>query len=361
MTDSQLEFSVDAAKSNFICRTSLLEPYKEGLMFLLQKAGSESGVRAVYRVESGPITVIFKTISCSATDSEAIRQIKDEIDLSIKAYQIARDGVVALISFKKIEKTDLNETIFEIVYEYGGDNFLTAFKDANGQKIMDAMETVAKIMARLESENIFHSDIKPENIVISNGVVKLVDFGVSMKFDTKTSMLVTKELMGGTSLYLPPEVLETEKGKPTTVDAYSWGITLYQLLTGRTKDNLIKDQKLQTPNYKAFLDNVQKFLDENVTDENVKRKAKIILPKVLAFNPNERPNFFEIIKMLSTEEEYKQELEKTKQILEETKQELIKVTKERDVLKKIFEEFYGEENKTPVIRQNIGVYFFLLN
>jgi len=51
-----------------------------------------------------------------------------------------------------------------------------------------------------------HNDIKPENIVIDeNYKVKLIDFGLSTKIDTQST--ITK----GTSFYMAPEVLRNQK------------------------------------------------------------------------------------------------------------------------------------------------------
>ena len=169
--------------------------------------------RAIYRVESKYVTIIFKAITCSNESNGTIRQIKEEFDLSMKAYKAARDSVVVPISFEEVEDTELNEHVIEIVYEYGGDDLLTALENKTGEEIMKVMGSVAKAMACLEAKNIFHSDIKPENIVISDGVVKLLDFGVAMSMDRKTRMLITKDLKGGTFAYLPPEVLETHRGE----------------------------------------------------------------------------------------------------------------------------------------------------
>ena len=158
--------TVDTARKNLIYQTSVLEPYKNGMMFSITKRGSGNMKKSVFRLESGSITIIFKAISCSSMNTEDIRQIQDELDLSIKAYKIAQDGIVVPISYEETTNKDLNEYIMEIVYEYGGDNILTALKDATGQEVMDAMGTLAKTMSRLESNKIFHSDIKPKNIVI---------------------------------------------------------------------------------------------------------------------------------------------------------------------------------------------------
>ena len=91
-------------------------------------------LRSVWRVEKKPVTVIFKTMACPNDNKEAIRRIKEEFELSMKAYQAARDGVVAPISFQEIEDNELLEHVIESVIEYGGADLLTALKNSAGEK-----------------------------------------------------------------------------------------------------------------------------------------------------------------------------------------------------------------------------------
>ncbi len=85
-------------------------------------------------------------------------------------------------------------------------------------------------------EGMVHRDIKPENLMLNkNGVVKVVDFGLSKLLDAsqESQLAVTKagQIMG-TPHYMSPEQLE---GKPVDAgtDIYSLGATLFRLLTAR--------------------------------------------------------------------------------------------------------------------------------
>ncbi|XP_068079328.1 uncharacterized protein [Danio rerio] len=75
--------------------------------------------------------------------------------------------------------------------------------------------------------NVYHSDIKPQNVLINPHTfqIKLIDFGVGR--------IMTSEgysTFGGTQAYAPPEFSDCKKfhAKPATV--YSIGIMLYRLL-----------------------------------------------------------------------------------------------------------------------------------
>lgn len=79
-----------------------------------------------------------------------------------------------------------------------------------------------------DQHNIIHRDIKPDNIfVTADGNFKLGDFGVARTMEKTMSAMSQK----GTYTYMAPEVYYG-KSYDRTVDLYSLGLVLYQLLNG---------------------------------------------------------------------------------------------------------------------------------
>jgi serine/threonine protein kinase len=57
----------------------------------------------------------------------------------------------------------------------------------------------------IHSKNVLHRDIKPDNIFLgSEGKIKIGDFGISRKFETKK---LHTQTMIGTPYYVSPELL----------------------------------------------------------------------------------------------------------------------------------------------------------
>lgn len=69
-------------------------------------------------------------------------------------------------------------------------------------------------------------DLKPSNIFIKNGILKIGDFGFSKK--CKNSFEETEVI--GTSFYIAPEI-ENEKIFNSKSDVFSLGMILYELMS----------------------------------------------------------------------------------------------------------------------------------
>jgi len=90
---------------------------------------------------------------------------------------------------------------------------------------------VGRALAHAHAGGILHRDVKPENIMIrTDGVVKLMDFGISHMVDLER-LTVTGQLLGSPA-YMAPEHVE---GRPLDfrTDVFAAGIVLYQLCVGK--------------------------------------------------------------------------------------------------------------------------------
>lgn len=82
--------------------------------------------------------------------------------------------------------------------------------------ILDAFKTLTR-------NNIMHRDLKPDNILLHNGVIKLADFGFCKSLKSPTDLAQT---MLGSPIYMAPEVI---KGEIYTMKADIWslGVVFY--------------------------------------------------------------------------------------------------------------------------------------
>ena len=94
-----------------------------------------------------------------------------------------------------------------------------------------------------------HRDLKPENVLIkSDGTAALTDFGIAgdrNKRMTERDIFGRPYQMFGTYAYMPPEQVNRARGSSTvlpTTDIFSFGVLLYQLITGKLPFGKLEDQ-----------------------------------------------------------------------------------------------------------------------
>jgi serine/threonine protein kinase len=141
---------------------------------------------------------------------------------------------------------EINKTHFIAIEYIQGETLHTLLKvgEIDFKTTLNIVTQIASALDVAHQTGIIHRDIKPENIMIrSDGLVKLLDFG-TVKILKKGATFIDKEadtaiksmstipgMIIGTANYMSPE---QASGK--TIDArsdiFSFGIVLYEMLTG---------------------------------------------------------------------------------------------------------------------------------
>lgn len=145
---------------------------------------------------------------------------------------------------------------------------------------------VADGLEELHKNTIIHRDIKPSNIMIlSDGNVKLFDYGVIKKNGEGLSKLTRDGSFIGSYQYASPEQIQNidRQAINESTDVYSLGITLYEMITGsvpfdgksayeimdkQTKAALPTDSKLDKGYYNLIANSTaknQKYRYENIS------------------------------------------------------------------------------------------------
>ena len=153
----------------------------------------------------------------------------------IKIFEIFEDDRYYYIIIEKCNGGELFEKLTKRIQE--GKLYTEKFAATIFQQLMSAI-------AYCHSKGICHRDLKLENLLYlnegneENNPIKVIDFGMGEKFDSKTKM----KLKVGSAYYMSPEVL---KGKYNEkCDIWSAGVILYILLTGNPPFNGRNDKEI---------------------------------------------------------------------------------------------------------------------
>ena len=156
-------------------------------------------------------------------------------------------------------------------------------KDITPDQVVDLGVDMCNALVLCREKGIIHRDIKPDNILVTDGGrFKLGDFGIAKMADK--TMAGTRT---GTPGFVAPEVFHNEPyGK--SVDIYSLGMVLYWMLNYRTLPFLPLPPQMPTP------DEEQTALQRRMRGEPLPPPAKggpalqSIVLKACAYRPEDR-------------------------------------------------------------------------
>ena len=140
---------------------------------------------------------------------------------------------------------------------------------------------IADALTYLHGCGVIHLDLKPENIILFKGRIKLIDFGLAVKSGLPDLLAEDFSSPHGTPFYIAPEQIAGIRSEPRS-DIYSLGIILYEMLTGQLP--FPRSTRLSDTRLRLKSDPVPPRYYEPELDPNIQE----ILLKALAVKPEDR-------------------------------------------------------------------------
>ena len=205
--------------------------------------GSDFGPR--YRIEAllgqGGMGRVYKALDKELNRTVAIKVVRQGI--ADEASVMARFKQELLLASKISHKNILR---IHDLGEVAGMKFITmAFVEGHDlhhlirqnaklpiERVVKFAQQLAGALAAAHAEDVVHRDLKPQNILVdANDQVYIADFGLAKSFAEGAVGMTQSGAFLGTPRYMSPEQVE---GKPTDgrSDLYSYGLILYEMLTG---------------------------------------------------------------------------------------------------------------------------------
>jgi|GEM_PF-1581306 len=189
-------------------------------------------------------------------------RLKKRVALKVLHPQVASDEVLAAyfereaLALARLEHThivrvfdyDQIDGVSFIVMEYiDGTTLDRLLRDQRAFALDEIVSIFRQLLSALgyaHENGVIHRDIKPSNIMLtSSGEVKIADFGIAKV--AGAAKLTRTGTGAGSLLYMSPEQI-----KGTNIDnrsdIYSVGVTLYQVVAGRTPFEADSDYEIMT-------------------------------------------------------------------------------------------------------------------
>lgn len=190
----------------------------------------KGGQKTVYKTVTYDGAIYALKIVSNPDDQRSIQEIKIVQNLEL-------NNVPKIIETGKVIDEDISEEKIYVVEEFiDGETLREILNKGTTFSLKQAcklLEVLLNIEVILETHKIIHRDIKPDNIMISNGKVYLLDFGIAKVIGGDSYTRVTDAHGPHTPGYAPHELVDNIKlDQDARVDLFAIGVTIYEACTG---------------------------------------------------------------------------------------------------------------------------------
>ena len=210
---------------------------------------------------------------------KVISDIKTEEDFNIVSKEaqlhatMVHPNIIKYHSSFRVKK----ESLFVVILELADSSLATEIESLSKSTAFYYFTQILEALRYLHDDlKIAHRDLKPKNILVKSGIVKLCDMG-DAKILKKKMLTLSSSKGFGTRIYLPPEVLNGNNYNEKS-DIWAAGIAFHKMLSkwkhpfnfkeNNDEDEIVKnvknqnikiDEFIQEEKYLTILESLMKF------------------------------------------------------------------------------------------------------
>ena len=256
----------------------------ENLVFQEEIGSGRSGrvFKGVIKGRNGVVAI--KVMHCRQLSSAELEMFRREI---FTLSTMNHPSILKLLGYTK-------EPPFCLVTEMLANGSLFQFLRTRNSELTPTDRTaialdIARGMDYMHERTVIHRDLKSLNILLDdNKRARICDFGL-----VRLKSLAPMTGLVGTPQWMAPEILMCSTYYDGKVDVYSYGVVLWELMTGEMPYNNVDIEKL------PYLV-VQEKLRPKIPD-STPTNLKNLISACWAPDPKDRPTFDTIIKLLNVE------------------------------------------------------------
>ncbi len=188
----------------------------------------------------GGMAVVYRATHPRTKEEVALKQMLAEYvtsESSLKRFLLETELLRELDHpniIRIVDAGDINGTPYyamELIKGVSLDDVLHEKGRLSATEVRMIGGAVARALVKAHEAGVIHRYLKPSNIMLTHtGIPKLTDFGIAKKVDAP-NLTVTGAIIG-TPDFIPPELCKGKSPTPLS-DIYSFGATLYNLISGR--------------------------------------------------------------------------------------------------------------------------------
>src|SRR5438552_2496304 len=168
--------------------------------------------------------VVVKVLPPDLTSETSVARFKREIEITVK---LQHPNILPILTAGAFEGI-----LYYISLYIPGESLRARLKREGKLPLADVVRVLREAgdaLAYAHGQGVVHRDVKPGNILLSEGHAVLADFGIARALSMSGSdpSLTAGGVRPGTPAYMPPELESDERA-----DVYGLGVVGYETLTG---------------------------------------------------------------------------------------------------------------------------------